>query len=220
MSYTFSRRDFMKYTALTAVAIAGSGMLTGCSNPNRPVGKAGDTLKPGDGICEATVLNSAGKEPRYDPNTKTLTCYFKIVTKLKLLEITDSHFQVDVTTAEGTKHYYYNTNPKPSLGDTANPKASKDSVTEATLTLNLDLSGATKVAVLYTPKHAATGEPMIPTMISTALGISPMPSRIVSLPLDFILCLRPAPTRCGSFCVCGPFVSKFWAISCKMHKVF
>ena len=27
MSYTFSRRDFMKYTALTAVAIAGSGML-------------------------------------------------------------------------------------------------------------------------------------------------------------------------------------------------
>ena len=111
MSYTFSRRDFMKYTALTAVAIAGSGMLTGCSNPNRPVGKAGDTLKPGDGICEATVLNSAGKEPRYDPNTKTLTCNFKIVTKIELLEITDSHFQVDVTTAEGTKHYYYNTSP-------------------------------------------------------------------------------------------------------------
>ena len=26
MSYTFSRRDFMKYTALTAVAIAVSGM--------------------------------------------------------------------------------------------------------------------------------------------------------------------------------------------------
>ena len=38
-------------------------------------------------------------------------------------------------------------------------KALKDSVTEATLTLNLNLSGATKVAVLYTPKHAATGEP-------------------------------------------------------------
>ena len=43
MSYTFSRRDFMKYTALTAVAIAGSGMLTGCSlslihisEPTRP----------------------------------------------------------------------------------------------------------------------------------------------------------------------------------------
>ena len=159
MSYTFSRRDFMKYTALTAVAIAGSGMLTGCSNPNRPVGKAGDTLKPGSGICEATLLNSADKKPSYDSTTQTLTCNFKIVTKIELLEITDSHFQVDVTTTEGTKHYYYNTSSKPSLGATANPKAKKDSVTEATLTLNLDLSGATKVAVLYTPKHAAAGEP-------------------------------------------------------------
>ena len=32
-------------------------------------------------------------------------------------------------------------------------------LTEATLTLKLNLSGATKVAVLYTPKHGATGEP-------------------------------------------------------------
>lgn len=149
MSYTFSRRDFMKYTALTAVAIAGSGMLTGCSNPNRPTGVPGSTLKPGDGICEATLLNSAGKEPSYNSATQTLTCNFKIVTKIELLEITDSHFQVDVTTDAGTKHYYYNTTPKPSLGDTANPKALKDSVTEATLTLKLNLSGATKVAVLY-----------------------------------------------------------------------
>lgn len=159
MSYTFSRRDFMKYTALTAVAIAGSGMLTGCSNPNRPTGVAGSTLKPGSGICEATLLNDADKKPIYDSTAHTLTCNFEIVPKIELLEITDSHFQVDVTTAEGTKHYYYNTNPKPSLGDTANPKAKKNIVTEATLTLQLDLSGATKVAVLYTPKHGATGEP-------------------------------------------------------------
>ena len=152
MSYTFSRRDFMKYTALAAAAVAVSGSLTGCSNPNRPVGKTGDTLKPGSGICDATL-----KSATYTGNT--LTCNFKIVTKIEFLEITDSHFQVDVTTAEGTKHYYYNTTSKPSLGATDNPKAKKDSVTEATLTLNLDLSGATKVAVLYTPKHAATGEP-------------------------------------------------------------
>lgn len=158
MSYTFSRRDFMKYTALTAVAIAGSGMLTGCSNPNRPTGVVGSTLKPGSGICEATLLGDTSA-PTYDSNTHILTCNFKIVTKIELLEITDSHFQVDVTTDEGTKHYYYNTTPAPSLGATANPKATKNSVTEATLTLNLDLTGATKVAVLYTPKHGATGEP-------------------------------------------------------------
>ena len=46
MSYTFSRRNFMKYTALAAAAVAVSGSLTGCSNPNRPVGKTGDNLKP------------------------------------------------------------------------------------------------------------------------------------------------------------------------------
>lgn len=41
MSYTFSRRDFMKYSAVAAVAVAGSSMFTGCgsiSNPNRPFG--------------------------------------------------------------------------------------------------------------------------------------------------------------------------------------
>ena len=159
MSYTFSRRDFMKYTALAAAAVAVSGSLTGCSNPNRPVGKTGDTLKPGSGICEATLLNSDGKKPSYDSATKVLTCNFKIVTKIEMLEITASHFQVDVTTAAGTKHYYYNTTPAPSLGDTGDPKAKKNSITEATLTLQLDLFGATKVAVLYTPKHGATGEP-------------------------------------------------------------
>ena len=39
MSYTFSRRDFMKYSAVAAVAVAGSSMFTGCgsiSNPTRP----------------------------------------------------------------------------------------------------------------------------------------------------------------------------------------
>ena len=66
MSYTFSRRDFMKYTALAAAAVAVSGSLTGCSNPNRPVGTTGGTLKPGGGICEATLLNSADKKPTYD----------------------------------------------------------------------------------------------------------------------------------------------------------
>lgn len=158
MSYTFSRRDFMKYTALTAVAIAGSSMLTGCSNPNRPTGVVGSTLKPGSGICEATLLGDTSA-PTYDPNTHILTCNFKIKSLLADLQITNSHFQVDVTTDEGTKHYYHATNPAPTLGDTGNPHATKDSVTDATLTLTLDLSGATKVTVLYTPKHGATGEP-------------------------------------------------------------
>lgn len=38
MSYTFSRRAFLKYSAVTAVAAMGAGMLGGCStqDPNNP----------------------------------------------------------------------------------------------------------------------------------------------------------------------------------------
>lgn len=96
MSYTFSRRDFMKYTALTAVAIAGSGMLTGCSNPNRPTGTIGSTLKPGDGICEATLLSGASK-PTYNLTDKKLVCNFKIKSIIAGLQVSQGHFQVDVT---------------------------------------------------------------------------------------------------------------------------
>ena len=49
MSYTFSRRDFLKYSALTAVAVAGAGLLTGCEiqDPNNPVIKSWVTARPG-----------------------------------------------------------------------------------------------------------------------------------------------------------------------------
>ena len=76
MSYTFSRRDFMKYTAVAAVAVAGSSMFTGCSlgsNPNRPVGKIGDTLKPGSKICDAKLLGGDSDKPKYDSTKNTLT---------------------------------------------------------------------------------------------------------------------------------------------------
>ena len=41
MSYTFSRRAFLKYSAATAVAMAGAGLLGGCEfkDPNNPVSK-------------------------------------------------------------------------------------------------------------------------------------------------------------------------------------
>ena len=41
MSYTFSRREFLKYSAATAVAIAGASLLGGCEyqDPNNPVCK-------------------------------------------------------------------------------------------------------------------------------------------------------------------------------------
>ena len=144
MSYTFSRRDFMKYTALAAAAVAVSGSLTGCSNPNRPVGTIGSTLKPGDGICEATLLSSNSK-PTYNLTDKRFVCNFK-------LQINKNHFQVNVTTGDQTKIYYYGNsnielNPNP-----LNDYEAKTSV-KPTLTVDIaDLATADKIEVVYIPK--------------------------------------------------------------------
>ena len=84
MSYTFSRRDFLKYSAMTAVAVAGAGLLTGCEiqDPNNPVikklgygttlGTTGGLLKSVDtegttGVFTFTVKNNSDAPLRMDP---------------------------------------------------------------------------------------------------------------------------------------------------------
>lgn len=85
MSYTFSRRDFLKYSAMTAVAVAGAGLLTGCEiqDPNNPVikklgygttlGTTGGLLKSVDtegttGVFTFTVKNNSDASLRMTPN--------------------------------------------------------------------------------------------------------------------------------------------------------
>lgn len=85
MSYTFSRRDFLKYSAMTAVAVAGAGLLTGCEiqDPNNPVikklgygttlGTTGGLLKSvdtegTDGVFTFTVKNNSDALLRMTPN--------------------------------------------------------------------------------------------------------------------------------------------------------
>lgn len=85
MSYTFSRRDFLKYSALTAVAVAGAGLLTGCEiqDPNNPVikklgygttlGTTGGLLKSVDlddkaGVFTFVVKNNSDAPLRMNPN--------------------------------------------------------------------------------------------------------------------------------------------------------
>ena len=86
MSYTFSRRDFLKYSAMTAVAVAGAGLLTGCEiqDPNNPVikklgygttlGTTGGLLKSvdkdsttGNGVFTFTVKNNSDAPLLMDP---------------------------------------------------------------------------------------------------------------------------------------------------------
>lgn len=62
MSYTFSRRDFLKYSAMTAVAVAGAGLLTSCEiqDPNNPVIKKlgyGTTLGTTGGLLKSVDLD-------------------------------------------------------------------------------------------------------------------------------------------------------------------
>lgn len=90
MSYTFSRRDFLKYSAMTAVAVAGAGLLTGCEiqDPNNPVikklgygttlGTTGGLLKSvntegTDGVFTFTVKNSSDALLRMTPPIELFT---------------------------------------------------------------------------------------------------------------------------------------------------
>lgn len=44
MSLNVSRRNFMKLSAAAALAVAGSSLLTGCSDPNKPTRKGDGTI--------------------------------------------------------------------------------------------------------------------------------------------------------------------------------
>lgn len=159
MSYTFSRRDFMKYSAVAAVAVAGSSMFTGCSlisNPNRPTGKTGDTLKPGGKICNATLT-----APTY--TTGSFKCHFKIYTQVSL-QISSAHFQVQVTDADGKVTYYNNNTTTDSVlslngaDNSANYDAGKTVDFDLSATITIP-KGTTKVQVVYLPKLVAQGKP-------------------------------------------------------------
>ena len=149
MSLTFSRRSFLKYTAVAAVAVAGSSLLTGCKdNPYQPTGTIGDKLS----IMGDFTLKSAKVE-----GTK-MTCVmtFKCTSK-RNLHVLPSCFQIDVTSKDGKKVTTYscdqNVNKKVSLENT-----DKDLAKDETLTTKLyveemnALEDGCKVEIKYWPR--------------------------------------------------------------------
>lgn len=72
MTGEFSRRSFLKYTALTAVAVTGSSLLTGCSG-YAPV----QTTVPSSNTVLKVV--STLEQVTYDKETKTTS--FRLVVK-------------------------------------------------------------------------------------------------------------------------------------------
>lgn len=97
MTGEFSRRSFLKYTALTAVAVAGSSLLTSCSG-YAPVQHA-----PGTSNTVLKVVSTLDRV-EYDEDTNTTT--FKLVVtngpdtllSLNALKVTAENFAV---TADG-----------------------------------------------------------------------------------------------------------------------
>ena len=174
MSYTFSRRDFMKYTALTAVAVAGAGMFTGCSgNPNQPFavfnnadasvtfgGTSGGFLGIGATHDSHILLNDGTKFDR-----GVLTCAFSHRPVSEGTSSASQYYRIRVDTAEGSKYYVAGDNTGVSIkaaqeispievGKNSNlPQLNTVTVTG----LERALVGATAVYIQYFPRHTALG---------------------------------------------------------------
>ena len=88
MTGEFYRRSFLKYTALTAVAVAGSSLLTGCSG-YAPVQHAPGTSN--------TVLKVVSTLDRVEYDEDTNTTLFRLVVtngRVNALELTKANFAV------------------------------------------------------------------------------------------------------------------------------
>lgn len=172
MSYTFSRRDFMKYSAVAAVAVAGSSMFTGCgliSNPNRPTavytatedskltfgGKSGGVLGFG-GTKDYLVLKKGGL---YDSGSGKLSLEF---THYPISEGTGaiaSCYQLKYVTEDGN---HYITSATGVVSDSGKGlEANKETQVKVTVTIptsvKADVEKAKAVYIQYFPRNNALG---------------------------------------------------------------
>lgn len=93
MTGEFSRRSFLKYTALTAVAVAGSSLLSGCGSYSAMQYHVGTTN---------TVIKVAVKLEQVEYDAASTTTIFKLVVtngpdrllKLNALKVTAENFAV------------------------------------------------------------------------------------------------------------------------------
>ena len=172
MSYTFSRRDFMKYSAVAAVAVAGSSMFTGCgsiSNPNRPSavynaaenskltfsGTTGGFFGIG-GTKDYLVLKQGGS---YDSNSRTLMLEFTHYPVSQGTGAIASCYQLKYVTEDGN-HYITSANGVASDGGKG-LDVNKEAQVKVTVTIPEDVKaaveGAKAVYIQYFPRNNALG---------------------------------------------------------------
>ena len=172
MSYTFSRRDFMKYSAVAAVAVAGSSMFTGCgsiSNPNRPSatydaahdselsfgGKSGGILGFG-GTKDYLVLKKGGS---YDFGSGKLSLEFTHYPISQGTSAIASCYQLKYVTEDGN-HYVTSANGVESDSGKG-LETNKETQVKVTVTINADVKAAVEKAkavyIQYFPRNNALG---------------------------------------------------------------
>lgn len=172
MAYTFSRRDFMKYTAVAAVAVAGSSMFTGCStsNPNRPFGTYTK-----DADCQLTFSGKSGgffgiggtqdylvlkKGGSYNSAFSTLNLEFTHYPISEGTGATASRYQLKYVTEDGN---HYITSAANNLTSTGGDglEINKETQVKVTVTIPADVKaaveGAKAVYIQYFPRHNALG---------------------------------------------------------------
>lgn len=174
MSYTFSRRDFMKYSAVAAIAVAGSSMFTGCgsiSNPNRPFavynaaedsqlsfsGKSGGFLGFG-GTKDYLILK---KSASYTFASRTLQLEFTHYPVSEGTGTSAPHYQLKYVTDDGNR-YVTSTNNNLTSDGGDGLEINKESKVKVTVTIPENVKdaveGAEAVYIQYFPRHNALGK--------------------------------------------------------------
>lgn len=154
MSFEFSRRNFMKYTAVAAVALAGASLFTGCKNS----GDSYNLLKEGAG--ELTVLQVTAAMGKYDDKSKKYTAPDITGTTIKFpmkitnnrtnpIYVTPDNFKVVVTSSDGKTVKKYSVTITDDLKDTNLKKGS--SVSGKVTAQGVDLKEGDVVVLTYCP---------------------------------------------------------------------
>lgn len=102
MSYTFSRRAFLKYSAATAVAVAGASLLGGCEyqNPKNPVSK-----KLPSAITSELQVIAGLKTMKIESNTCRLEVDIESA-RANPIRLTTDCFSIAVKDSEGKSRYF------------------------------------------------------------------------------------------------------------------
>lgn len=154
MSFEFSRRNFMKYTAVAAVALAGASLFTGCKNS----GDSYNLLKEGAG--ELTVLQVTAAMGNYDDKSKKYTAPDITGTTIKFpmkitnnrtnpIYVTPNNFKVVVTSSDGKNVKKYSVTIEDALKDTNLKKGS--SVYGKVTVQDVTLKAGDVVVLTYCP---------------------------------------------------------------------